>query len=192
MLQGCISAGTVDCGLSLLHPLTWWHDLHSLHVLPLLTGLPHLTLGPLCTLWASGLTFCHSEECKPWNTFDRVSYRQTYILQTKLLHQHLCTLQSHSHISVLEVSIIPPFNSQKQAVLRTLLCRTEGLSSSGVCCAQEVRQCHRPSRAMGAPRGSYRSTPAHSLIWGLHVTIRLVDLWLSLTLLDCLSPFVGC
>ena len=51
--------------------------------------------------------------------------------------------------------------------------------------------CHRPSREMVTPRGSYTSTPAHSLISRLHVAVRHVDLRLSPTSVDCLSPFVG-
>ena len=62
--------------------------------------------------------------------------------------------------------------AHKRAVVRTLMCRAEALSSSGVSRAQEEKLCCRPSKEMVTPRGSYTSTPAHSLISGLHATVR--------------------
>ena len=88
--------------------------------------------------------------------------------------QYLCY---HSHYPA----------SHKQAVVRTLMCREEALSS----CAQEESLCYRLSREMGIPRVSYTSTSASSLIDRLYVTMGPVDLWLSPTSLNCPNPSVG-
>lgn len=54
------------CGSSPPHPPTWWCGHPLLHVRPLPTGLPHLTVGPSCAPWGGALMSCKSYKCRPW------------------------------------------------------------------------------------------------------------------------------
>ena len=66
--------------------------------------------------------------------------------------------------------------THKRAVVRTLMCRAEALSPSGVSRVQEEKLVSQALQGNGYPKVSYTSTPAHSLISGLHVTRWPVDL----------------
>ena len=66
--------------------------------------------------------------------------------------------------------------AHKRAVVRSLMCRAEALSSSGVSHAQEEKLVSQALQGNGTPRVSFTGTPAHSLISGLHVTRWPVDL----------------